>query len=379
MRSQLATSITSRLTRLNPLTHPSAASLINSRCAGILLHNDHSFALSRFKSVLVMSTEPLITVTFIRHGESVDNLKDIWAGWKDAPLSNHGMNQARALGQSLSSSQTKFHYIHASDLKRAYSTAQAVYDAHPDPKPPFTKHASLREQHFGEAEGKKWVTHPEPGLTIDDHYALGVYPVLSGPHERFPNGESSIDLAQRADSAVDEILIPHIRHSIKHKQRGKHVAVVSHGLCISELIAALMRRQGRSGSGEIGNKYRGLMNTAWTRVVIDTTVDLGGEGNGAPEVEAEQNGDSGLAWPEGDIPPLIVRVTDVNRHEHIDTVKRQKGGIGSAAHDPKQQDIRAFFGGAAASGTSEKDGVTAPVEAKEHAESNVRDTTGLKN
>ncbi len=26
--------------------------------------------------------------------------------------------------------------------------------------------------------------------------------------------------------------------------------------------------------------------------------------------------------------------------------KRQKGGIGSAPHDPKQKDIRAFFGGA---------------------------------
>lgn len=28
-----------------------------------------------------------------------------------------------------------------------------------------------------------------------------------------------------------------------------------------------------------------------------------------------------------------------------DAQVRQKGGIGSAAHDPKQKDIRAFFGG----------------------------------
>ena len=58
-------------------------------------------------------------------------------------------------------------------------------------------------------------------------------------------------------------------------------------------------------------------------------------------------------------------MTDVNRHEHLEKVVskmsiysspfhymlvytpqvRQKGGVGSAAHDPKQQDIRAFFGG----------------------------------
>lgn len=63
--------------------------------------------------------------------------------------------------------------------------------------------------------------------------------------------------------------------------------------------------------------------------------------------------------------PLIMRVTDVNRHSHTDNIVgsphynvctasliqtrttqiRQKGGIGSAAHDPKQKDIRAFFGG----------------------------------
>jgi len=42
--------------------------------------------------------------------------------------------------------------------------------------------------------------------------------------------------------------------------------------------------------------------------------------------------------------------------------KRQKGGIGSSAYDPKQKDIRAFFGG----------GET-PVVALEHSESNARD------
>jgi hypothetical protein len=64
--------------------------------------------------------------------------------------------------------------------------------------------------------------------------------------------------------------------------------------------------------------------------------------------------------------PLVVRVTDVNRHSHTDNIVResrynvctalltpnllcqirQKGGIGSTAYDEKQLDIRkAFFGG----------------------------------
>ncbi len=63
--------------------------------------------------------------------------------------------------------------------------------------------------------------------------------------------------------------------------------------------------------------------------------------------------------------PLKVRVTHVNEHSHLlnivraghasshlvlnligDLQKRQGGGIRSSAHDPAQQDIRAFFGGA---------------------------------
>lgn len=63
-------------------------------------------------------------------------------------------------------------------------------------------------------------------------------------------------------------------------------------------------------------------------------------------------------------PLLVMRVTDINRHSHLDTIVRrlrsnvhpspltpgltrqvrQKGGIGRAAYDPKQKDIRAFFG-----------------------------------
>lgn len=89
-----------------------------------------------------------------------------------------------------------------------------------------------------------------------------------------------------------------------------------------------------------------------------------------------------MEFPVNGPPPLTVRVTQVNRHEHIDSIvrhvcspvrvdidfgflqKRQRGGIGSAAHDPNQKDIRAFFGG----GT-----VETPVEAAEHSESNARD------
>lgn len=36
----------------------------------------------------------MITFTFIRHGESVDNIRTdphLWAGWRDSPLTMHGI------------------------------------------------------------------------------------------------------------------------------------------------------------------------------------------------------------------------------------------------------------------------------------------------
>ena len=46
--------------------------------------------------------------------------------------------------------------------------------------------------------------------------------------------------------------------------------------------------------------------------------------------------------------------------------KRQKGGIGSAAYDPKQKDIGAFFGGAAVKSSEE-----GPSESNAEDEANV--------
>ncbi|TFY82469.1 hypothetical protein EWM64_g1544 [Hericium alpestre] len=269
---------------------------------------------------------PTLYVTFVRHGESTDNLRTVWAGWKDAPLSNHGMNQARAVGEYFSN-VTKFDAIYASPLKRAFTTAQAIYDRQPEPKPPLTTSLLVREQHFGIAEGKPWSWTQEEGLTLQEHFAKGIYPVLHGDREKFPEGESLVDLGERANQAVEDIILPHVWQAAREGKKDVHVAIVSHGLCISQMVAQLLKRN--AGGIDIKD-YRGLLNTAWTRVAVDV--------KGSEE-------DKPVDIPDDDDPPLSVYVTDINQHSHIDNILRQKGGIGNAAYDPKQADIRAFFGG----------------------------------
>jgi len=236
------------------------------------------------------------------------------------------MNQARALGEFFT--DTHFAAVHTSDLQRAFTTAQALYNGQRDPKPTFDSSELLREQNFGVAEGKPWSHDSRRSINLEEEMAKGVYPTLRGHNEKFPEGESINELAQRAKKAVDAFVLPHVWQAVKDGKTGNHVAVVSHGLCISQMISELLKLGARRDEAK---DYRGLLNTAWTRVVID--------------IEGKQEGQS-VAMEKG-LPLLVMRVTDVNRHSHTANIKRQAGGIGNVAYDPKQKDIRAFFGGKA--------------------------------
>ncbi|KAF8843286.1 phosphoglycerate mutase [Paxillus ammoniavirescens] len=280
----------------------------------------------------------MLVVSFIRHGESLDNLKSVWAGHKDAELSE----LAVALGESYTN--TPLTAIITSDLKRAQATATALFNGQPNPKPPFKVDPELREQHFGDAEGHPWLMRRAPNKSLQEHFKDSQYPVLFGRNERFPNGESLNDLAARADRATcDLVLKPYLSRMALLGTEDVHVAVVSHGLCIGEMVSALVKR---NHGGAPDKDYRGLMNTAWTRVTVQVK-----PGMDVPEICGNLD----------KLPPLVVTVTDVNQHEHITKVKRQKGIV---EYDPKQTDIREFFGGG---------GVKKPVEALEHAESNAMD------
>ena len=92
---------------------------------------------------------------------------------------------------------------------------------------------------------------------------------------------------------------------------------------------------------------------------------------------------------ENGLPPLVVKVTDVNSHRHLEglvrshfllfyhveadgilyaSLQKHQKWIGSEAHDPAQSDIRKFFGGGLI------DGKKAKLE-EGRAESNALDET----
>ncbi|KAJ3887255.1 phosphoglycerate mutase [Lentinula edodes] len=269
----------------------------------------------------------MVTFTFIRHGQSTDNVKRVWAGWKDAPLSNH----ATALGKWFSDKGIHFTAILSSTLDRAATTAEVILSHQPGPHPPHIKSLLLREQHFGSAEGKSWSRKSYSGATLEEENgSQGTSTNHSRRSDRFPGGESRKDLAVRAERVIDELLLPYILNTTGPVP--SHVAVVSHGLFIREIVDALYRRG--FGSEGLLNNHRGLSNTGWTKVIVNVKRSI--IPTSSPSLD------------------LSVRITAINEHEHLDNLVRQKGGIGSLAHDPKQKDIRGFFAGSTGASASSK-------------------------
>ncbi|KAJ7069734.1 phosphoglycerate mutase-like protein [Mycena amicta] len=257
-----------------------------------------------------------VTFTFIRHGESTDNVQAVWAGWADATLTVHGMNQAQALATSLST--TNFDAILSSPLKRAHMTAQEVQKRQRG-VPPLTTSPLLKERHFGIAEGKASSWKRDYSLSLADHINTGVYPSLAGRSEKFPDGESLDDVQVRAAQAWEDLLLKYVLNAAKNDQQ-VHVAVVSHGIFIKEAIRALAQYDSTLDLSTPNSSW--LRNTGWARVVVQVKDDGVQEGATA----------------------LQVQLTHFNDCAHLNTVKRQKGGIGRAAYDARQKDIRKFFG-----------------------------------
>lgn len=58
--------------------------------------------------------------------------------------------------------------------------------------------------------------------------------------------------------------------------------------------------------------------------------------------------------PSDSVPVLKIKIVAVNQTQHLDGLERQKGGIGSAAHDASQKKMSDYFSGKAAGGGLEE-------------------------
>ncbi|KAL8346428.1 hypothetical protein RB601_003859 [Gaeumannomyces tritici] len=101
---------------------------------------------------------------FVRHGESTDNAAGVIAGSTDSPLSSHGVNQARRLGEHLASRRPELGpvvHVFSSDLQRALDTAQEVVAAQGPAAPPVPVLSSSLEPATPSPNGSSYRRRPD--------------------------------------------------------------------------------------------------------------------------------------------------------------------------------------------------------------------------
>lgn len=195
-------------------------------------------------------------VVLIRHGQSTWNREHRIQGQLDPPLSDEGRQQAARLGARLSG--RSFAGFYASDLKRAFETAELIGNAiGSDPEPM----ATLREIYLGEWEGLR-------SEEIAERYPQAWASWVEEPDwDCVPGGEGAAAFDARIGACMEEILSRHPHGD---------VLVVTHGGVIQ---VALHRIVGRASRGlfpfKIQNASMSVIEKRDDRMVIGSVNDVG--------------------------------------------------------------------------------------------------------
>ena len=152
----------------------------------------------------------------IRHGQTDWNVEGRWQGHLDQPLNATGLEQARELGQYLSTRPISA--VYSSDLARARVTAEQIAGRHG-----LTVNSDVRwrEQDLGVFQGMTTseisVKYPEDLRQLRENY-LDFAP---------PKAETRRAMQERALAAYTDVL---------NREPGEQIAIVSHGGTIRVLL-----------------------------------------------------------------------------------------------------------------------------------------------
>ncbi|SEP48542.1 2,3-bisphosphoglycerate-dependent phosphoglycerate mutase [Amycolatopsis saalfeldensis] len=172
----------------------------------------------------------------LRHGESIWNAADRFAGWTDIPLSEVGRKEAARSGALIAYAGLRPDVVHTSLLRRAISTAAIALDVAERHWIPVRRTWRLNERHYGALEGQ----HREDVRARfgDEQFTAWrrSYSVAPPPAERtaagVPAGESLEDVLIR--------LLPYWETAVAADlSAGRTVLVVTHGNVLRALISHL--------------------------------------------------------------------------------------------------------------------------------------------
>lgn len=269
----------------------------------------------------------------------------------------HGSLQAERLGQHFARAGLRFTHIFSSDLQRAYKTADAIRLAqgsqHIDKKHDesiILKLRVLREQDFGSLEGKP-IHARQRGLKMTGKEA---HQSQRGTDPNFKDIESRESMIQRMDDFIHDYILPLLCH--KPLEPESIICIVSHGIILSQLWRCFLKLFPRQSvilppGTSVGTSapiilehLGGWSNTGYLELDVHDC-DIGVENSSD---DHDENLSSRTPTPTDSrlnpvMPKLKMTIKTINGKDHLKSLKRTRGGVGSSKHDEGQKKIELFF------------------------------------
>ncbi|KAJ5682448.1 hypothetical protein N7462_005613 [Penicillium macrosclerotiorum] len=301
-------------------------------------------------------------IYLVRHGETVHNVAQAWAGATDSALTNHGMLQIECLAQHFMKKSIRLDWVFASDLSRARITAEGICRLQPPTPdgvplcPVLTR--ELRERDFGSLEGLRW----QPASFNSGSTSASSGSSSDGATATHVDKESTVSMRQRANSFLHSHFLPVVFDSgCLHP----NIAIVAHGIilrvlwnCLVELFDP-MNISLLPGVATWNGGPAALISPSWSNTGVMELLIQRNSGMQPPQ-------DVGSHVPQAALSSAIeatpspkstqeeylqntllhgwsMSIQAIDNKAHLSGLRRTRGGIGSASHDTKQKKIDQFF------------------------------------
>jgi len=191
----------------------------------------------------------MTTIGLIRHGVTPWNAEGRIQGQTDIPLSEEGIEQARALAERLAKEQGAWDYVISSELGRARETARIIADKLGIPL--LEEDRRFSERSFGSFEG----------TTLKER--IDRWGTDWKQHD--PGAETDEALRQRAAEGIEALC---------ERYEGHRILVVTHGGLLAQLIIRLF---GEDHQEHIGNTSFTVIrqnDRGWDKLIYNCTAHL---------------------------------------------------------------------------------------------------------
>ena len=188
------------------------------------------------------------TLVLMRHGESEWNKKNLFTGWVDVPLSEKGVEEAKAGGVMLKEAGVLPDQLFTSMQKRAIKTANLALDTADRSWIPVQRSWRLNERHYGALQGldkaatrdkygdeqfmlwRRSYDTPPPAIDPGSEFAQDGDPRYAG--DPIPHTECLKDVLERMLPYWDSNIVPAL-------QTGKTVLIAAHGNSLRAIVKYL--------------------------------------------------------------------------------------------------------------------------------------------